>query len=98
MWNAVLGEADPGRNTGKEVPESLCEFASILELRRAVKKAGNRGESSFDLVLYGSLTFLSEITEMMQKHAFVGTVDKDLCLSLLQHGTKLFLVNHATLG
>jgi DNA mismatch repair protein MLH1 len=35
---------------------------------------------------------------MMQKHAFVGTVDKDLCLSLLQHGTKLFLVNHATLG
>jgi DNA mismatch repair protein MLH1 len=51
LWSAVPGEADPGRNTGKEVPESLCEFASILELRRAVKKAGNRGESSSDLVL-----------------------------------------------
>jgi hypothetical protein len=38
---------------------------------------------------------LSEILEM---HTFVGIVDFDRCLSLIQHSTKLYLVNHGALA
>ncbi len=40
----------------------------------------------------------AEMTEVMQKHAFVGLVDRDTTLSLMQYSTKLFLVDHAKLG
>ncbi|WVQ82016.1 hypothetical protein IAT38_004144 [Cryptococcus sp. DSM 104549] len=80
MWNAGDGEGrDKGK--GKEIPESVCDFTSIQELRKAAKKGGS-----------------SELNEILQRHAFVGVVDRDLCLSLVQHNTKLFLVNHASLG
>jgi DNA mismatch repair protein MLH1 len=36
--------------------------------------------------------------EIMTKHAFIGVVDRRLGLSLIQHSTKLYLVNHASLG
>ena len=39
-----------------------------------------------------------ELSELMANHSFVGIVDRRLCLSLVQCGTKLLLVNHATLG
>lgn len=29
---------------GVKIPESACEFSSVLDLRRAVKKRGNAGE------------------------------------------------------
>ena len=35
---------------------------------------------------------------MLSKHAFVGIVDRNLCLSLFQYSTKLFLANHVTLA
>lgn len=38
------------------------------------------------------------MTEILAKHAFVGVVDRYLCLSLIQHSTKLFLVNYASLA
>ncbi|EIW67366.1 hypothetical protein TREMEDRAFT_69817 [Tremella mesenterica DSM 1558] len=40
----------------------------------------------------------AEVTEMLSKHAFVGIVDRQMCLSLFQHSTKLYLVNHVTLA
>lgn len=36
--------------------------------------------------------------ETLSRHAFVGVVDRRMCLSLVQHSTKLLLVNHAALG
>ncbi|KAK4687504.1 DNA mismatch repair protein MLH1, partial [Tremellales sp. Uapishka_1] len=72
---------DEPRDRSREIPESICEFGSILELRKAAKKSGNK-----------------DAMEILQKHAFVGLVDKDLCLSLIQYSTKLFLANHAILG
>ena len=39
-----------------------------------------------------------DVAEILQKHAFVGIVDRDTCLSLVQHSTKLYLANHASLG
>ncbi|OWT39120.1 DNA mismatch repair protein MLH1 [Cryptococcus neoformans Bt1] len=40
----------------------------------------------------------AELHEIFQRHAFVGVVDRYQCLSLIQHSTKLFLVNHGSLG
>ncbi|KAJ4468792.1 histidine kinase-like ATPase [Lentinula aciculospora] len=38
------------------------------------------------------------LTEILEKHTFVGIVDVDRCLSLIQHSTKLYLVNHGALA
>ncbi|KAL6300791.1 DNA binding protein [Sparassis latifolia] len=38
------------------------------------------------------------LTEIIEKHTFVGIVDLDRCLSLIQHSTKLYLVNHGALA
>ncbi|KAI0826460.1 histidine kinase-like ATPase [Irpex lacteus] len=37
------------------------------------------------------------LTEILQKHIFVGIVDFGRCLSLIQHSKKLYLVNHGAL-
>jgi hypothetical protein len=42
--------------------------------------------------------FAIDLTEILEKHSFVGIVDLDRCLSLLQHSTKLYLVNHGALA
>lgn len=43
-------------------------------------------------------TCSSELSEMLSKHAFVGIVDQQACLALVQQSTKLQLVNYAALG
>lgn len=40
----------------------------------------------------------SELTEILQKHVFVGVVDLARELSVLQVSTKLYLVNHGALA
>lgn len=35
------------------------------------------------------------LTEVVQNHKFVGVVDREQALSLLQHGTQLYLVRHS---
>ena len=44
------------------------------------------------------LIVFPELTEIIQKHTFVGIVDLGRCLSLLQHGKSLYLVNHGALA
>ncbi|KAJ7755378.1 histidine kinase-like ATPase [Mycena maculata] len=39
-----------------------------------------------------------QLSEILEKHTFVGIVDLNKCLSLIQHSTKLYLVNHGTLA
>ncbi|EKM56943.1 uncharacterized protein PHACADRAFT_119030 [Phanerochaete carnosa HHB-10118-sp] len=39
-----------------------------------------------------------ELTEILQKHVFVGIVDLGRCLSLVQHSKKLYLMNHGALA
>ncbi|KAK8854901.1 hypothetical protein IAR55_003640 [Kwoniella newhampshirensis] len=79
IWN--VQDSGGSKESRKAIPESVCEFTSIQELRNVVKKAGN-----------------ADMIEIMQRHAFVGIVDQRLCLSLIQHSTKLYLVNHASLA
>ncbi|EEB91579.1 hypothetical protein MPER_10039, partial [Moniliophthora perniciosa FA553] len=38
------------------------------------------------------------LSEILEKHTFVGIADLDRCLSLIQHSTKLYLVNHGALA
>lgn len=40
----------------------------------------------------------NRLSEIISKHVFVGIVDLSKCLSLIQHSTKLYLVNHAALA
>ncbi|THH32545.1 hypothetical protein EUX98_g1632 [Antrodiella citrinella] len=39
-----------------------------------------------------------QLTEILQNHTFVGIVDSSRCLSLIQHSTKLYLINHGVLA
>ncbi|KAJ7770488.1 histidine kinase-like ATPase [Mycena metata] len=39
-----------------------------------------------------------QLSEILEKHTFVGIVDINKCLSLIQHSTKLYLVNHGALA
>ncbi|EIW77203.1 DNA mismatch repair protein MutL [Coniophora puteana RWD-64-598 SS2] len=39
-----------------------------------------------------------QLTEILEKHTFVGVVDLNQSLSLIQHSTKLYLVNHGALA
>lgn len=40
----------------------------------------------------------SDLCEILENHIFVGIVDLNRTLSLLQHSTKLYLVNHGALA
>ncbi|KAI0646384.1 DNA mismatch repair protein MutL [Trametes meyenii] len=40
----------------------------------------------------------NQLSEILTKHTFVGVVDAARCLSLVQHGTRLFLLNHGALA
>ncbi|KAF7323905.1 DNA-mis-repair domain-containing protein [Mycena kentingensis (nom. inval.)] len=39
-----------------------------------------------------------QLSEILEKHTFVGIVDLHKCLSLIQHATKLYLINHGALA
>ncbi|CAA7268441.1 unnamed protein product [Cyclocybe aegerita] len=39
-----------------------------------------------------------QLTEILEKHTFVGIVDLEKCLSLIQYSTKLYMVNHDALA
>ncbi|KAI0764880.1 DNA binding protein [Fomes fomentarius] len=40
----------------------------------------------------------NQLNEILAKHTFVGVVDAPRCLSLVQHGTRLYLLNHGALS
>ncbi|TBU41715.1 DNA binding protein [Dichomitus squalens] len=39
-----------------------------------------------------------QLSEILAKHTFVGVVDAPRCLSLVQHNTRLYLLNHGALA
>lgn len=85
---------------GREIKESECLLTSVKDLRRKVQKGKHRRELVFCTYFQGELTdcFQSELTEILEKHIFVGIVDLHRCLSLIQYSTKLYLVNHDALA
>jgi len=47
---------------------------------------------------YAPLFCFLELSEILEKHTFVGIVDTHKCLSLVQYSTNLYLVNHSSLA
>lgn len=83
----------------RDIPESSCDLTSIMELRKSVQKSVHHGWSREPFKWDGGcLVHSTDLTEIIKKHTFVGIVDDYRCLSLIQHATKLYLVNHAALA
>lgn len=85
-----------------DIPESECDFTSILALRQEAEKAGHQGTYIPIRLIIAQRSLSadtdSDVKDIMLKHAFVGIVDMHLGLSLIQHSTRLFLANHNTLA
>ena len=103
----VAGEEDVGgyapatQNTGtpaREVKESECNLTSVLKLRDHVKKG--RHKSMLSTLLAASYLSAPKLamTEILREHIFVGIVDMNKGLSVVQHSTKLYLVNHSSIA
>ena len=81
----------------REIKESDCSLTSVKTLRQAFVKDKHQRTYLFSLPLYQA-NFRLELTEILEKHTFVGIVDLERCLSLIQHSTNLYLVNHTALA
>jgi len=101
------GEEQPGpsqRRDGsrkiKEIKESVIELTSIKDLRKKVVVKEHQGISltSFSVSCCGSDVTTGGLHEVLEGHVFVGIVDLDRCLSLIQHSTQLYLLNHGSLA
>lgn len=88
-----------GRKT-REISQSTCYLTSVLTLRENVKKLKHTGAQRVPTIFYSVMTneYDLELTEILQKHVFVGVVDLDRELSVVQYQKKLYLVNHGALA
>lgn len=100
--DGIATPATPPVNKEKDINESQCFLTSIKDLRTAVVCAKHsRQRSSFPMSLtplIASLLPPTELSEILSKHTFVGIVDSSRCLSLVQHSTRLYLLNHGALS
>jgi DNA mismatch repair protein MLH1 len=87
------------RRKTRDIPQSTCYLTSVLTLRENVKNAKHKGVQCL-ITGPGSVADRDylELTEILQKHVFVGVVDLVRGLSVVQVMTKLHLVNHGALA
>ncbi len=88
----------PSPAKSPNIEESLCNLGSVMGLRDAVRRGKHEGLSEMLVYIDCKLISHIELTEILQKHVFVGIVDINRCLSLIQHSTKLYLVNYGALS
>jgi DNA mismatch repair protein MLH1 len=87
------------RRKTREIPQSTCYLTSVSTLRENVKNSKHKGVGR--LITFPGLMAnrgYLELTEILQKHVFVGVVDLVRELSVVQVMTKLYLVNHGALA
>ena len=94
----VANESGTQLHKAPDIPESAVYLRSVKGLRQDVLKGVHTGMDALSVLHLLGLTKSSELTEIIQKHSFVGIVDLGRCLSLLQHGKSLYLVNHGALA
>lgn len=84
----------------REVHESQCFLTSVVSLRARVAKGKHRRKPNCTRKCSYRLVHIvcAELSEILEKNTFVGIVDIHRCLSLIQHSTKLYLVNHDALA
>ena len=85
------------RKRKAEIEESECYLLSVRSLREDLGKGKHQRMWPTSICDHQSQYSL-ELTEILQNHIFVGIVDMTRCLSLIQHSTKLYLVNHGALA
>ncbi|KAF9018152.1 hypothetical protein BDZ89DRAFT_1074184 [Hymenopellis radicata] len=88
MNSSQIGGSSRDRETEKaETSQSrdIKESECILTSVQTLRKNAIKGKHRL-------------LTEILEKHTFVGIVDVNQCLSLVQHSTNLYLVNHASLA
>ncbi|CAD6567867.1 MAG: DNA mismatch repair protein [Tremellales sp. Tagirdzhanova-0007] len=101
---AVGDEAALAAKVGMDGEDEEVPEVEKDDMLRASVKARDIAESVCAFNSISNLRDLArkksnlDVAEILQKHAFVGIVDRDLSLSLVQHSTKLYLVEHASLG
>ncbi|OJT01730.1 DNA mismatch repair protein Mlh1 [Trametes pubescens] len=90
---------------GKEIKESQCYLKSVKDLRSIVLKQNHHRTRALSFLpipsIFAAYTLThtaAELSEILAKHTFVGIVDAPRCLSLVQHGTRLYLLNHGALA
>lgn len=84
----------------RDIKESECFLTSVQDLRKALVKGKHRRASTIVMlfILRPHHLHITELTEILEKHTFVGIADLQRCLSLIQYSTKLYLINHAALA
>lgn len=83
----------------RDIKESSCHLASVIELRRlATKRTHHGGEVVLPCSDQTAYTQNADLTEIIKKHTFVGVIDLPRCLTLIQHNKNLYMVNHAALA
>jgi DNA mismatch repair protein MLH1 len=82
----------------KEITESACYLTSVMNLRKELVAGKHSSAKAYSSIDDADVTLHLGLTEIIQKHIFVGIVDLDKCLSLVQHEAKLYLVNHESLA
>lgn len=81
------------------VPLAQTDLTSIQELRAEVTAAKHDGRpDTYDRDCIRLMCESAGLERILKQHTFVGTIDVTLGQSMLQHGTKLYLVNHNMLG
>ncbi|KAJ6493696.1 histidine kinase-like ATPase [Mycena vitilis] len=82
-----IGEASSGKGKSADTSKSreIKESECILTSVKKLRQNAIKGKHK-------------QISEILEKHTFVGIVDLNKCLSLIQHSTKLYLVNHGALA
>ncbi|KAJ7484753.1 histidine kinase-like ATPase [Mycena latifolia] len=93
--------------------ESMFPVANPTQIEGASSSKGKSADTSKSREIKESECYLTSVktlrqkaikgkhkllSEILEKHTFVGIVDLDKCLSLIQHSTKLYLVNHGALA
>lgn len=95
--NLKTTDASSGGSKTREIKESECYLTSVNQLRQTIVKNKHKRETR-----HQPNTFCSprstELTEILEKHTFVGIVDLRKSLALLQYSTNLYLVNYNALA
>lgn len=83
------------------IAQSECALTSVRQLRKEVIEARHEGALllHMDCLAEGAdVRRVAGLDALIKGHIFVGVADLDSCISMIQHQTKLYLVNHASIG
>jgi DNA mismatch repair protein MLH1 len=91
-------DAIPGTFRAREIKESECFLTSVKSLRQNLIKGKHKRILSSSVFCNSRANISTDLSEILEKHIFVGIVDLPRSLSLVQYSTKLYLVNHGSLA